>query len=227
MNALWESFLGADYRPVALTAGSRALVRVVDDLGWLSDRITDDTGALLGDMKHPRCGAARLGGGAAASRDADRRAARGADLDAALAELRSIAQGRYREDITEMLGEPDDAAAVAVGRKLLRPPHLLGHCRGHRPHHPQRGPGGRPSGVGARARPPAAEDRHGRLGHAGDVGRRGHHQGLPGHQGRRAAQQPAHRSRAGARRRRHPCVPVCSTASGSCSARCPCCAAAR
>ena len=33
MNALWDSFLGADFRPVALTAGSRALVRVVDDLG--------------------------------------------------------------------------------------------------------------------------------------------------------------------------------------------------
>ena len=35
MNALWENFLGADFRPVALTAGSRALVRVVDDLGLL------------------------------------------------------------------------------------------------------------------------------------------------------------------------------------------------
>ena len=53
MNALYATFLGADYRPVALTAGSRALVRVVDDLGWLSDRITDDTGRLLGAMKDP------------------------------------------------------------------------------------------------------------------------------------------------------------------------------
>ena len=53
MNALYETFLGADYRPVALTAGSRALVRVVDDLGWLSDQITDDTGRLLGVMRDP------------------------------------------------------------------------------------------------------------------------------------------------------------------------------
>ena len=36
-----------------MSAGSRALVRVVDDLGWVSDRITDDTGRLLGPMKDP------------------------------------------------------------------------------------------------------------------------------------------------------------------------------
>jgi hypothetical protein len=53
MNTLYETFIGADYRPVALTAGSRALVRVVDDLGWLSDRIDDDTGLLLGPMREP------------------------------------------------------------------------------------------------------------------------------------------------------------------------------
>ncbi len=46
-------------------------------------------------------------------------ASRAAGLNSALAELRSIAQGRYREDIIEILGEPDDAAAMAVGRKLL------------------------------------------------------------------------------------------------------------
>ncbi len=44
MNKLYASFLGADYRPVALSAGSRALVRVVDDLGWICDQVTDDTG---------------------------------------------------------------------------------------------------------------------------------------------------------------------------------------
>ena len=47
------------------------------------------------------------------------RAARGADLNSALAELRSVARGRYAEDIVAILGEPDDAAALAVGRKLL------------------------------------------------------------------------------------------------------------
>jgi uncharacterized membrane protein YccC len=119
MNALWECFLGADYRPVALSAGSRALVRVTDDLGWLSDRITDQTGALLGDMKQPLVRVLRDSAAVLLMADPAARAAGGKDLDAALLDLRSIAQGRYREDIIELLGEPDDVAAVAVGRRLL------------------------------------------------------------------------------------------------------------
>jgi uncharacterized membrane protein YgaE (UPF0421/DUF939 family) len=119
MNALWESFLGADFRPVALTAGSRALVRVVDDLGFLSDRITDDTGHFLGDLKTPLVRVLRDSAAVLSIPERAARAARGADLNSALAELRSIAHGRYREDIIEILAEPDDAAAVAVGRKLM------------------------------------------------------------------------------------------------------------
>jgi uncharacterized membrane protein YgaE (UPF0421/DUF939 family) len=119
MNALWECFLGVDYRPVALSAGSRALVRVTDDLGWLSDRITDDTGAMLGDMKPPLVRVLRDAAAVLRIPDTAARAVMGRDLDEALLELRTIAQGRYREDIIELLGEGDDAAAVAVGRKLL------------------------------------------------------------------------------------------------------------
>jgi uncharacterized membrane protein YgaE (UPF0421/DUF939 family) len=119
MNALWESFLGADFRPVALTAGSRALVRVVDDVGFLSDRITDDTGRLLGDMKQPLVRVLRDCAAVLRVPNPAERAVRGADLNAALAELRSVARGRYHEDIVEILGERDDAAALAVGRKLL------------------------------------------------------------------------------------------------------------
>jgi uncharacterized membrane protein YgaE (UPF0421/DUF939 family) len=119
MNALWESFLGADFRPVGLTAGSRALVRVVDDLGFLADRITDDTGRLLGDLRPPLVRVLRDCAAVLSISDPPARAARGADLNSALAELRSVAQGRYREDIIEILGSTDDAEAVAVGRKLL------------------------------------------------------------------------------------------------------------
>ncbi|MFN8200905.1 MAG: hypothetical protein U0R72_21645, partial [Nakamurella multipartita] len=43
MNALFANYVNSEYRPVGLTAGSRALVRVVDDLGWLCDRVTDET----------------------------------------------------------------------------------------------------------------------------------------------------------------------------------------
>jgi len=119
MNSLWESFLGADFRPVGLTAGSRALVRVVDDLGFLADRITDDTGRQLGDLKPPLVRVLRDCAAVLSVPEPSARAAKGADLNSALAELRAIAQGRYREDILEILGVPDDAAAVDVGRKLL------------------------------------------------------------------------------------------------------------
>jgi len=119
MNALWESFLGADFRPVALTAGSRALVRVVDDLGWLSDQISDDTGRLLGDMLAPLVRVLRDCAAVLRISAPGARAARGADLNAALANLRAVAQGRYREDVVEILGEPDDATAVEAGRRLL------------------------------------------------------------------------------------------------------------
>jgi uncharacterized membrane protein YccC len=119
MNALDAAFLGADYRPVALTAGSRALVRVVDDLGWLSDRITEDTGRLLGPMKDPAVRVLRDSAAVLRLRSVAARLARSADLRDALTELRSVAQGHYREDITELLDESSDAAAVEVGRRLL------------------------------------------------------------------------------------------------------------
>ena len=119
MNALYETFLGADYRPVALTAGSRALVRVVDDLGWLSDQITDDTGRLLGVMRDPAVRVLRDSAAVLRIRNIAERNARSADLREALAELRAVAQGTYREDIVQLLHEADDADAVEVGRKLL------------------------------------------------------------------------------------------------------------
>ena len=52
------------------------------------------------------------------SRPADRAVAR-ADLDRAIAVNRLIAVTSYRQDIVEILAEPDDAAAVEVGRTLL------------------------------------------------------------------------------------------------------------
>ncbi|MEW5811897.1 MAG: FUSC family protein [Actinomycetota bacterium] len=119
MDRLRETFLGADFRPVGLTAGSRALVRVVDDLEWVADR-TAHSGTALLDMKVPavrvlRCAAAVL----RISRPTDRLMAR-ADLENALEELRSAARGRYREDLDAILGAVDDERAVALGRDLLQ-----------------------------------------------------------------------------------------------------------
>jgi uncharacterized membrane protein YccC len=119
MDALRKNFLGADFRPVGLTAGSRALVRVVDDLQWITERVDDRTGATLGAMKDPAVKVLRscqrmFDVSRGSERDADR-----AELAVALTELRSVARGRYREDLFAVLGEPDDESAVAVGRALL------------------------------------------------------------------------------------------------------------
>ena len=119
MLALRENFLGADFRPVGLSAGSRALVRVVEDLEWLADRVSDEAGPALRDMQAPgirvlRCSAAVLRETRSADRTTDR-----ANLEAALIHLRSVARGRYRQDVERILAAPDDAAAVVIGRALL------------------------------------------------------------------------------------------------------------
>ncbi len=119
MLALRENYLGADFRPVGLTAGSRALVRVVEDLEWLADRVSDEAGPALRDMQEPgvrvlRCSAAVLRHTRVADRETDR-----ANLEAALIHLRSVARGRYRSDVESILAARDDATAVALGRQLL------------------------------------------------------------------------------------------------------------
>ncbi|WP_197383325.1 FUSC family protein [Mycolicibacterium mengxianglii] len=119
MNALWANYVGSDFRPVGLTAGSRALVRVIDDLEWLCDRVQEETADNLGVMTDPAVrvlhASARL---LRIARVADRASAR-AELDEALLQMREVAQGRYREDIAEMLGGAADHEAVEVGRRLL------------------------------------------------------------------------------------------------------------
>jgi uncharacterized membrane protein YgaE (UPF0421/DUF939 family) len=119
MDALRANFFDADFRPVGLTAGSRALVRVVDDLEWVADRVDGNTGAALAEMMEPavtvlRCCARVLDVSRVSERAVDR-----AGLEVALTELRLVARGRYREDIGAVLSEYADDSAVAVGRALL------------------------------------------------------------------------------------------------------------
>jgi hypothetical protein len=119
MDALRVNFLAASFRPVGLSAGSRALVRIVDLLELVADLVDDDTAATLGTVKPPaidilRCCARLLDASQLAHR-AENRAA----LDRALPRLRSLARASYRDDVLLILDAPDDAAAIAIGRQLL------------------------------------------------------------------------------------------------------------
>ena len=119
MDALRANFLAASFRPVGLSAGSRALVRLVDFLELVADVVDDETGATLGPVKPPavdilRCCARLLDASQLAHRAADRAA-----LERALPRLRSLARGVYREDVLGIISAPDDAAAIATGRQLL------------------------------------------------------------------------------------------------------------
>jgi uncharacterized membrane protein YccC len=119
MDALRDNFLAASFRPVGLSAGSRALVRVVDILELVADLVDDETGGTLGTVRPPgievlRCCARLLDASQLAHRAANRAA-----LDEALPRLRSLARGSYRGDVELILSAPDDAAAIAAGRQLL------------------------------------------------------------------------------------------------------------
>ena len=116
MAVLQKAFLDNAFRPVALTAGSRALIRVVPNLQWLSDRVDSETGRLLGPMAESgarllRCCADALSG--------PERAGASAELNTALAEHRATALRRYHQNIERILAEPDDASAAELGRMLF------------------------------------------------------------------------------------------------------------
>jgi hypothetical protein len=119
MDALRTNFLAASFRPVGLSAGSRALVRLVDFLELVADLVDDDAGLTLGPVKPPavevlRCCARLLDASQSAQIAANR-----AVLDQTLPRLRSLARGIYRDDVLLILGAPDDAAAAAIGERLL------------------------------------------------------------------------------------------------------------
>jgi uncharacterized membrane protein YgaE (UPF0421/DUF939 family) len=119
MDALRTNFLAASFRPVGLSAGSRALVRLVDFLELVADLVDDDAGLTLGPVKPPavdvlRCCARLLDASQSAQVAANR-----AVLDQTLPKLRSLARGVYRDEVLLILGAPDDAAAAAIGERLL------------------------------------------------------------------------------------------------------------
>lgn len=113
IGALRAGFPGGTGRPVTMTAGSRALIRVTSDLQWLCDRVDSDTSTLLGTMTAP---ATRVLRACAVVLSSDDQADAQIELENALAAHRTAAVSRYREDVSAILTDPDDATAVRRGR---------------------------------------------------------------------------------------------------------------
>ncbi|SPM30085.1 FUSC family protein [Mycobacterium terramassiliense] len=119
MDELRANFLAASFRPVGLSAGSRALVRVVDVLELVADLVDDDTGVTLGAVAPAAVDVLRSCARLLDASQLPDRAANRAVLDEALPRLRSSARHNYREDVALILGAKDDASAIETGRLLL------------------------------------------------------------------------------------------------------------
>jgi len=116
IGALRAGFLNGAARPVAMTAGSRALVRVLSELSWLCDRVDPDTGALLGETTGA---ATRVLRACAAVLSPDAPSGARVELENALAAHRTAAISRYQDEVTALLADPDDASAVQRGRTVM------------------------------------------------------------------------------------------------------------
>ena len=115
MDALRTEFLGSAIRPVALTAGSRSLMRVVSNLQWLSDRVGPETGALLGPIAPVSVQLLRTSAEVLVSEDRDD----AIRLAGIVADHRATAFASYANNIHEIFDEPDDDDALQCGRELL------------------------------------------------------------------------------------------------------------
>ena len=116
ISALRAGFLNGAARPVAMTAGSRALVRVLSELSWLCNRVDPDTGALLGETTGA---ATRVLRACAAVLSPDAPSGARVELENALAAHRTAAISRYQDEVTALLADPDDASAVQRGRTVM------------------------------------------------------------------------------------------------------------
>lgn len=115
MDALRRKFVGTAFRPIAMSAGSRALIRVVSNLQWLSARVGADTAPLLGPIAPMSVGVLRSCATALTTPSAEH----AAELNRAVAAHKLVAMTHYDNDIRDILGAPDDTAAADLGRVLL------------------------------------------------------------------------------------------------------------
>jgi hypothetical protein len=88
---------------------------VVSNLQWLTDRVNSDSGQLLAHIGPLSVAVLRSSAEVLRSPEATR----AAELSQVVAAHRLIAYAHYDNDIHDILGEADDAAAVQLGRTLM------------------------------------------------------------------------------------------------------------
>lgn len=115
VDALRRKFVGTAFRPIAMSAGSRALIRVVSNLQWLSGRVGTGTALQLGHLAPLSVEVLRSSAAALETPDAEH----AAELNRVVAAHKLVAMTHYDNDIRDILAAPDDAAAVDLGRDLL------------------------------------------------------------------------------------------------------------
>lgn len=119
METLRAGFQNRPFRPIALTAGSRALIRVISNLQWLADNVGPDTERLLGPVSASSVRVLRASADVLSADNTVDEAEAGTALAAVVAEHREVAFQHYDENIGAILAEPDDDSAVELGRALL------------------------------------------------------------------------------------------------------------
>ncbi|PYE17954.1 putative membrane protein YccC [Williamsia limnetica] len=115
MDRLRQTYLGSDTRPAGLTAGSRALIRVVDDLEWLTSQVSTGKTFLPEALRGPAVRV--LQGSADVLAPAGRPDCE--ELRAAVDELSTLLRNRFGANIEAIVADDNEADAEALGVSLL------------------------------------------------------------------------------------------------------------
>lgn len=120
MSNLRQAYLGTDSRPTGLTAGSRALARVVDDLEWLAAQTTHGQTRLPEEVRDPasavlrRCVEVLREGRSPDDDDLYRQR-----LVSTATDLTSVLRNRFGHNVEQIVAEASEPEAEATGARLL------------------------------------------------------------------------------------------------------------
>ena len=119
MDRLRETYLGSDTRPSGLSAGSRAIIRVVDDLDWLTSQVSRPGVQIPGDLRAPSVLVLQLAADVLATDNTEQQSANRRALDDAVADLTLLMHPRFGTNLDAILTDPSDIDAETDGMRIL------------------------------------------------------------------------------------------------------------